>query len=88
MARKFKEIRLMDVDAMREFCIKRDLFTRGTNDEYDEFLRSVANCENITTDDLVRFAEEIIKHSKGGWDIEELMSGIAYQCYTNFVEEK
>lgn len=59
---QYKEIRTMNILDLRRVCIEYNLFTRGTNEEYEKFL-AMADVENITTNDLVNMAKEIEKHS-------------------------
>ena len=59
---QYKEIRTMNILDLRRVCIEYNLFTRGTNEEYEKFL-TMADVENITTNDLVNMAKEIEKHS-------------------------
>lgn len=59
---QYKETRTMSALALRKVCIEYNLFTRGTNEEYEKFL-AMADVENITTNDLVNMAKEIEKHS-------------------------
>lgn len=59
---QYKETRKMTAYDLRRVCIEYNLFTHGTNEEYEKFL-AMADVENITTDDLVNMAKEIEKHS-------------------------
>lgn len=59
---QYKETRIMSALALRKVCIEYNLFTRGTNEEYEKFL-AMADVENVTTNDLVNMAKEIEKHS-------------------------
>lgn len=59
---QYKETRKMTAYDLRRVCIEHNLFTRGTNEEYEKFL-AMADVENITTNDLMNMAKEIEKHS-------------------------
>ncbi len=60
----YKEIRKISASALRALCIKNDWYTHGDNDEYSHLLLDLAqHKENITTDDIVEIASDIIEHS-------------------------
>ena len=59
---QYKETRKMTAYDLRRVCIEYNLFTRGTNEEYEKFL-AMADVENITTNDLMNMAKEIEEHS-------------------------
>lgn len=58
----YREIRKMGSDSLRALCIKENWYTRGNNEEYAKLL-DMADRENITTDDIVEIATEIIDKS-------------------------
>jgi len=60
----YKEIRRISASALRSLCIENDWYTHGDNDEYGHLLLDLAqHKENITTDDIVEIASDIIEHS-------------------------
>ncbi len=58
----YKEVRTMHKDDLRALCIRKEWYTNGTNEDYIPLLESVEN-KNITTDDIVEIAQNIIDHS-------------------------
>ena len=60
----YKEIRRISASALRALCIENDWYTQGDNDEYGHLLLDLAqHKENITTDDIIEIASDIIEHS-------------------------
>lgn len=58
----YKEIRKLSADALRSLCIRNNWYTMGDNKEY-EYLLSMCDNENITTDNIVEIATDIMEHS-------------------------
>ena len=96
----FKEIPEITVDRnwtgsqMRDYCIKYNFYTGGTNEAYEEMLEYV-ECTKPTTDNIFKVAYDIFKHTPElnedtDYSLEDhiagLMHGIAtdvvYECYT------
>lgn len=87
MKNGYIEERKMFADDLRRLCIRNNWFTRGNNDEYDTFL-NMAKKENITTDDIVELAEQIIEHSELAEEetITSIMFELASICHSLFAK--
>ena len=59
-----KAIRRWSDDSVQAACIKNDLYTRGTYDQYDKMLKS-ADVLQPTVENLYRLAKDIKEHSEG-----------------------
>lgn len=83
----YKEIRKLSATALRGLCIEENWYTCGTCKEYDNLL-SMTEKENITTDDIVEIATDIMEHSKICSDMTftDIMWLIAERCNTYFTE--
>ena len=92
----YKEIRRLHSTDLRALCIREDWYTGGTNEEYAN-LMDMTKKDNITTDDIVEIATDIIEHSdsargkferaSGGEDFYlHVMFLIAESCNTYFEE--
>ena len=94
----YKEIRHLCACDLRALCIAENWYTEGTNDEYDKLL-VMTKKDNITTDDIVEMATDIIEHSGEtvkrymkiyGMSLDDcyahVMFLIAEKCTTYFVE--
>ena len=90
----YREVRMLDSGDLRALCIKNDWYIGGTIAEYENLI-SMTEKENITTDDIVEIATDIIEHSEtakakfeeasGGEDFYlHVMYLIAKACYTYF----
>lgn len=90
----YKEIRRLDSTDLRALCIREDWYTGGTNEEYYNLMQMTER-ENITTDDIVEIATDIIEHSERAKQAFERASGgedfylhvmylVAEACYTFF----
>lgn len=63
----YKEVRRITAGRLRTLCVEQDWYTGGDNDEYGHLLFDLAGYkENITTDDIVAIASDIIEHSDLG----------------------
>lgn len=60
----YKEVRTISANRLRKLCIDHDWYTRGDNEEYRHLLDDMAgDKENITTEDIVEIARDIIEHT-------------------------
>lgn len=83
----YKEIRRMEARRLRSLCIEKGWYTQGDNKAYQHLLYDVAEkLENITTDDLVEIAEDILEHSETDYDIPSVMFELARICHTTIEE--
>ena len=88
-----KERRTLRGDDVRRLCIEKNWYTRGDCEEYRKVLK-MADSQNVTTDLIVKIAEDIYTHSdKAYWkDCESDPVGnicfeIARICYSFFEQE-
>ena len=82
-----REIRKLYWDDLRNLCIRKGWYTKGTSTEYETML-NMSEKENIATEDIVAIAQDIMDHSDD--DKMELTSycfEIAKICNTFFEEE-
>ena len=61
--RKYKEVRVIRHDSVRNMCIKYGYYTRGTNQEYFNLLFDLCDNDNVSLEDLEKIAVDIMKHS-------------------------
>ena len=59
----YKEVRTINKSDLRILCIRKSWYTEGTNEDYMELLKSVEN-KQISTEDIVELAYNIIEHSE------------------------
>ena len=72
---------------LRTLCVKKDWYTHGNNEAYENLLHRVDSTENITTDDMVEIAADIIEHSEMSVDeLENVCFELSEICHT-FIEE-
>lgn len=83
----YKEIRKISAMSLRELCIEKGWYTGGTVEEYCNLL-SMTERENITTDDIVEIATDIIEHSTLHTDetFTSVMWAIGDKCISYFEE--
>lgn len=83
----YKEVRILHSDKLRSLCISMNWYTEGSCDEYVNLL-NMCDKENITTDDIVAIATDIMKHSSDR--AERPLTSYAFEvariCST-FIEE-
>lgn len=58
----YKVIRSLSMAALRQLCIEQDWYTNGDNYDYSNMLFK-AKKEDITSDDIVEIAADIIEHT-------------------------
>ena len=94
----YKEVRTLHHSDLRALCIKENWYTGGTNEEYDNLFKMTEK-ENITTDDIVEIATDIVEHSEtalekfkqdSGLELSDFYTHIMYliaeTCNTYFKE--
>lgn len=93
---KFTEKRTINAYDLRNFCIEWNLYTNGSNEEYEKLLfdnkiaRKFAKQQNITINDIYSIALDIIAHSEQAetdlfLEIENVMHYIVNDiCKTHF----
>ena len=61
----FKEVRILDSEKLRNYCIRNNYYTAGDNEEYSNLLyyQKNNNIENLTTYDVFRLSNDIFEHS-------------------------
>lgn len=83
----YKETRIIDTDAVRQLCIAKKWYTLGTNEEYAHLLLDIIpNIENVTSDDLVEIATDIMEHSDTDYTFTSIMFELAKICRSYFEE--
>lgn len=83
----YREIRKISVNDLRNLCIAKRWYTRGDNEEYNHLLNELAgNKENITTDDIVEIALDIMQHSNTDQDLISICFDVARIAVTFFEE--
>ena len=82
----YKETRHLSGSDLRSLCVKENLYTLGTNEEYFNLLETAEKTENITTDDLVELATDIKSHSETDAEITSIMFILAKACVSVFDE--
>ena len=85
---KIKETRTIDFEKVRAMCIKYDLYTCGTNEEYTNLLLNLCSNENeMTTEQLYKITEDILIHSDTEMEWSSIMFNLANDCCYTFFEE-
>lgn len=89
----YKEIRTLTAHNLRELCIRQNWYTCGDNAEYEHLLYDLAASKpNLTTEDIIEIAEDIVAHSAPK-DLQECydIGGIAWEvnraCNVSFMEQ-
>lgn len=83
----YREIRKIRGDDLRNLCIANCWYTRGDNAAYNHLLNDLAgDKENITTDDIVEIAMDILKHSNTDQELTSICFDVARIAVTFFEE--
>lgn len=77
---------------LRTLCIQKKWYTKGTNEEYYEFLYIKTKKDNLTSDDIVDLAEDIYRHSENmkaeDIAVPEICEEITDLCFSIFIRVK
>lgn len=78
MKYRYREVRKIREDDLRNLCIAKQWYTRGDNAAYNHLLNDLAkDKENITTDDIVEIALDIMKHSNTDQELTSICFDVA-----------
>lgn len=58
----YKVVRKLTMASLRSLCVEKEWYTSGDNDEYSNML-AMSKKNDITGDDIVEIATDIIEHS-------------------------
>lgn len=84
---KFKEVRTVSWDEIRNLCIAKEWYTRGNNEQYNALAGYVFDLEEITTENLVYIASDILDHSSTEYNLEAILWELNRVCNTSFIHE-
>lgn len=88
MKHGYKEVRRISADSLRNLCTAKNWYTRGNTEEYSHLLYNMAERkDNITTDDIVEIAQDIMEHSDTDQKFTSICFDIARIAVTFFEEE-
>lgn len=79
-----KETRKIHSDDLRNLCIKKNWYTKGTGEEYSNLLATADGINNIETQDIVRIAQDILDHSDTAQPLSSICFEIAKVCHSFF----
>lgn len=81
VVRSCTENSFFDVDRIHQMCIKRNLYTRGNCEDYSRML-DFARDADVTTENLIKIAEDIAEHS----NLQAYSFSCSYcECVENFI---
>lgn len=88
MKSEYREVRRILSEDLRELCIRKNWYTRGDCKAYSHLLNELAHeKENITTDDIVEIAQDILEHSNTDQELTSICFDVA-RIAVSFFEEK
>lgn len=84
---KIREVRQISKEKVRAMCIRNELYDCGTNEDYDNLLSVLCNNDEyeMTTEHILRIAEDIIIHSDTEMDIKDIMFELINECCYTFI---
>lgn len=81
----YREVRRIYAEELRNLCVEKGWYTRGTGSEYCHLLNDLAHeKENITTDDIVEIAKDILEHSDTDQELTSVCFDVARIAETMF----
>ena len=87
MKKEYKEIRQINADSLRRLCISKRWYAGGDNAAYNRLLYDLADDkENITTEDIVEIAQDIMEHSNTDQELTSICFDVARIANTFFEE--
>lgn len=60
--KKYREVRVIHMEELKNLCIRERWYTSGNCREYQNML-SMCKKDNITTNDIVTIAQDIMNHT-------------------------
>lgn len=84
---KFKEVRTVSWDEIRSICMAKGWYTRGTCEQYSNLAGYVFDLEEVTTEDLVYIANDILDHSSTEYNLEAILWELNRVCNISFIHE-
>ena len=84
---KYRDVKSIDFESVREKCIVKRWYTRGTTKEYTDLADYIFDLEEVTTENLVVIANDILEHSETDYDIEAILWELNKMCNTYFIHE-
>ena len=87
---KYKEIRTLTANNLRELCIRQNWYTCGDNAEYEHLLYDLAASKpHLTTEDIIEIAEDIAAHSnlQDGYDVAGIAWEVNRSCNVSFEQQ-
>lgn len=83
----YREVRKIHADSLRNLCIEKNWYTRGSNEAYSNLLCNMAaDKENITADDIIEIVQDIIEHSETDQEFTSVCFDVARIAVTFFEE--
>lgn len=87
MKKEYKEIRKIHADSLQSLCMKKRWYTGGDNAAYNHLLYDLADGkDNITTEDIVEIAQDIMEHSNTDQELTSICFDVASIAVTFFEE--
>ena len=87
MKYRYREVRKIREDDLRNLCIAKRWYTRGDNAAYNHLLNDLSgDKENITTDDIVEIALDIMEHTNTEQELTSICFDVARIAVTFFEE--
>ena len=84
---KYREIRKIDADSIRKLCIEKGWYTKGTYQDFRHLLIDLVDSKgNITTDDIVAIAQDIMEHSNTDQEFTSVCFDVARLAVVFFKE--
>ena len=87
--KKYREVRVIHMEELKNLCIRERWYTSGNCREYQNML-SMCKKDNITTNDIVTIAQDIMNHTHNkdneGNELESYCFEIARIAITFFKE--
>lgn len=81
---KLKETRYLNPRDVRALCVRRDWYSRGTCEQYDNMLEAVRQTPDMTTGNLYIVAKDILDHSNTDCDLTDTLYDLAEACVITF----
>ena len=81
----FKMVEKFNADYIRELCIKYELYTVGTNEDYTNMLQKYDG-QDLTAEKLEFLADDIFHNSTTGHDIRDIMGLVLREGILRYID--
>jgi hypothetical protein len=79
-----KEVRKINHEDLMQLCISQSWYTKGSKEQFENLLDYADSIKNVTTENIIHIAKNILEHSNQGSPLELYCYAVAKICHSFF----